>query len=903
MKKFFFLAAAALMTAASAHAEVEYTDVTKDMFHNWTAADATGEPTTEAVYPEYVLGTEVGPGGMVYGYSTVYYLSYADLSEYSELQVVAKGTPRLLFNRTVNEGPCVEFSAPDHNWAIADNGDGTSTYTINLAAMVENSGFAHLHSIKATWGGPVTVISLKAGKEVAPALDPAIEPVLVCGNEDVALNSHSAVSVEGPAQALAVNFVDMPWVKYATYALDEYAYNEEEGEFTFNAQLGSGALSLSTVGYVAFDPALEFVAGRQYVLTVKAWDVTELFDENWNMAQPLKVEEFHFNGAGEATYTLGQPVLGLDRNALPEDMINLGIKVTFPEAVLPADVNPMDLQVTVSASLYGIMPDGAEGGIMPLAGEDEVDPGMGVTGPICLAEAVLHYAQVEGGVITAYLFPGCEDLAVGNQYALVLESVMVMNGEEVICEMPEDAYWDFQFTVTEVLPTPTLGEPAFGIDDNIFYEDMIALGVPVRFPDMVLPEGIAAEDCDITVSASLYGVPVANEPMPISGEDDLDGGFAPISGPVCLAEAQLHTANVVGGVVTAMLFPEMLEVGNYYAIIINAVTVIKDDEIILEMPEDAYWTTDRENPFEVVAVEPEDEIEISPAFIAGEEQVVLNDHSAASVECAEALMVRFMNAPTIKVATYAIDKITVDEEGQENAESIANGELSINTFGYVEFDPALVFVAGNQYKLTVKAWDVTETVDAELNVVEPLCCAEFVFNGAADAVVVGEPVWGVERGELAEDMVNIGLPVSFPEITLPFGVSVEENNFVLTAILAEEAEEEEDDIDAGFGVNAQNFYANAEGGELKFYLFPEQMEAGKTYTVTLCGLTVLDLDENVVASVELDSACTFTVAAATDDPTAISTIIVNGNAKMINVLGQKANKGIVIVNGVKALVK
>lgn len=167
MKKLYILAAAAMMAFAANANEMEYVDVTTDMFHNWTAADATGEQTEEATYPDYVLGTSVGPGGMVYGYSTVNYLSYANLSEYDVLEIVAgESFPRLLFNRTVNEGPVVEYSNEGNDWTITENEDGTKTYVIDLAAMVERDGFAHLHAIKATWGGPVTVYSLKAGKEV-----------------------------------------------------------------------------------------------------------------------------------------------------------------------------------------------------------------------------------------------------------------------------------------------------------------------------------------------------------------------------------------------------------------------------------------------------------------------------------------------------------------------------------------------------------------------------------------------------------------------------------------------------------------------------------------------------------------------------------------------------------------
>lgn len=120
---------------------------------------------------------------------------------------------------------------------------------------------------------------------------------------------------------------------------------------------------------------------------------------------------------------------------------------------------------------------------------------------------------------------------------------------------------------------------------------MINLGLPVSFPDMVLPFGVELEECEITVSASLYGVPEGNEPMPLD-LDDLDDNMG-VDGPVALAEAQIHYANVEGGVAKAYLFPEMMEAGNHYAVILNAVTVTDaEGNVVAELPADAYYDID-----------------------------------------------------------------------------------------------------------------------------------------------------------------------------------------------------------------------------------------------------------------------------------------------------------------------
>lgn len=757
--------------------------------------------------------------------------------------------------------------------------DGTEAFCITFdteeeQALVEN-GWMNL---------PKEFVEVAADE---PEPEFAMSAEFQCGEDAVALNSHSAVSVES-AEALVVNFENGPMIMNATYAIDKL---EEEDVIS----IASGALSVNTVGYVAFDQPLVFLSGNQYKLTVKAWDTPEMLDENLNVVEPYAVEEYVFNGAS-AMGIIGEAVWGIDRHELPEDMINLGIKVTFPELALPYGIAPEDCEITVSASLFGI-PEGNEP--MPINEDDDIDPGMGVDGPVVLADAVLHNAFVEGGVVTAYLFAENENLEVGNHYAVQLDAVTVISEGEIVAELPEDAYYATDFVVTAVEPEVYVGAPVFGIEGNVFPEDMINLGVPVCFPDLLLP----AEDCDVVVSASLYGIPAGNEPMPLSEDDDVDPGMG-VDGPVCLAEAELFHANTEG-VVTAYLFPEMLEVGNHYAIIVNAVTVWKGEEMIAEL-EEGYYASEE---FEVVGYEPEPELEFEVALINGEEEIALNSHSAVSVESADAIAVNFVNGPMVKYATYAIDKMVQEEfEGETYTayESVASGALSISSVGYAAFEAGSVdFVMGNQYMVVVKAWDVEEIFDENWNMAEPIKVDTLYFNGAADVVTVGEPVWGIERGEFESDMIALGVPVSFPELQLPFGVVAEESAIVVYATLAEEGAELEDD-DFGFGVNSQYFFGNVEGGVVTAYLFPEQLEVGKTYTIVLTGIQFYDLDlEEMLAGAEIESVVTFTVVESEGGEVSINGIAAENGKVMFNIFGQKVNNanGMVIVNGQKALVK
>ncbi len=717
-------------------------------------------------------------------------------------------------------------------------------------------------------------------------------PTLFNNGEGVELNTHAAVSVEA-ANELAVSFNNGAAIKTGTYAIDELVA-DEEGETTA-LSLASGALDINGFAVATLDPALTFLSGKQYALTIKVWDVEEIVDENLNVVEPLATETFTFNGAS-ALGVIGEPVWGIDRHELPEDMINLGIKVSFPELALPFGVAAEDCEITVSASLFGI-PEGNEP--MPLSEDEDIDPGMGVDGPVVLAEAVLHTAFVEGGVVTAFLFAENENLEVGNHYAVQLDAVTVISEGEIVAELPEDAYYATDFVVTAVEPEVYVGAPVFGLEGNVFPEDMINLGVPVSFPDLLLP----AEDCDVVVSASLYGIPAGNEPMPLSDDEDVDPGMG-VDGPVCLAEAELFHANTEG-VVTAYLFPEMLEVGNHYAIIINAVTVWKGEEMIAEL-EEGYYASEE---FEVVGYEPEPELEFEVCLLNGEEEIALNSHSAVSVESADAIAVNFVNGPMVKYATYAIDKMIQEEfEGEAYTayESVASGALSISTIGYAAFEAGSIdFVMGNQYMVVVKAWDVEEIFDENWNMAEPIKVDTLYINGAADVVTVGEPVWGIERGEFESDMIALGVPVCFPELQLPFGVVAEESAIIVYATLAEEGAEPEED-DFGFGVNSQYFFANVEGGVVTAYLFPEQLEVGKTYTIVLTGIQFYDLDlEEMLAGAEIEALVTFTVVQSEVDPVSLNGVKFENVKVMYNINGQKVNdaNGMVIINGQKALVK
>ena len=111
------------------------------------------------------------PTGQPYGDPGVN--NYIDLSGYKTLVVtVSDGAPRFLLNRDEPEGqnPDHLINIPNDEGQTAayqtsvDNGDGTTTYTIDLAKIVADKGYAHLHAIKGANWADVTVVSMKLTK-------------------------------------------------------------------------------------------------------------------------------------------------------------------------------------------------------------------------------------------------------------------------------------------------------------------------------------------------------------------------------------------------------------------------------------------------------------------------------------------------------------------------------------------------------------------------------------------------------------------------------------------------------------------------------------------------------------------------------------------------------------------
>lgn len=129
-------------------------------FYSWSAADASGKKNKTANCA-FELGKSTG---MPFGDGNVNYLNYADLSNLDKLVVTAtEGEPRFLFNRLEDEGYVnVELPRDKAEYeTVIDNGNGTKTYIIDVAKIVYDYGFAHLHAIKGADWKNTTVTSIK----------------------------------------------------------------------------------------------------------------------------------------------------------------------------------------------------------------------------------------------------------------------------------------------------------------------------------------------------------------------------------------------------------------------------------------------------------------------------------------------------------------------------------------------------------------------------------------------------------------------------------------------------------------------------------------------------------------------------------------------------------------------
>lgn len=149
-----------LCVGSSAWGQLTITAISDaSLVHSWSGPGAGATDNGAASGAVCNLNSSVE---CVYGDGNVYYLNYADLSNYKVLELVVNdGSPRLLFNRVENQGALTEINPSTENFTKYVTRHG-KMWKVDLEKIRYNEGgYVHLNAIKAAYGQTINIESLK----------------------------------------------------------------------------------------------------------------------------------------------------------------------------------------------------------------------------------------------------------------------------------------------------------------------------------------------------------------------------------------------------------------------------------------------------------------------------------------------------------------------------------------------------------------------------------------------------------------------------------------------------------------------------------------------------------------------------------------------------------------------
>lgn len=205
--------------------EDEGVELNKDMFHVWDGLTKDAMPTDEHVYMEWNVGAEnpSAPGSVILGTSTVAEKIYADLSDYHYMVVYGEGSindkgevakPRFMFNRTVAEGQQANGGMIEINNKAFDANTGAIVIDLKKDLVRTVPGeepaaddFAHLVTIKASWGGTILISSIMLYNTLPEELGgetTGIQNVNVANDAVVATFNAAGAKVAANAKGLVI---------------------------------------------------------------------------------------------------------------------------------------------------------------------------------------------------------------------------------------------------------------------------------------------------------------------------------------------------------------------------------------------------------------------------------------------------------------------------------------------------------------------------------------------------------------------------------------------------------------------------------------------------------------------------------------------------------------------------
>ena len=229
IKSMAMVAVALFAGFGSASAQEESADegveLTKDMFHIWDGFTKDAQPTDEKVYMDWTVGAENpnAPGSVIVGTSTVAPNIYADLSDYHYMVVYGEGSindkgevakPRFMFNRTAENGQqadggmiAIENKAFDENTgAIVLDLKKDLVRTVPGEEPAADD-FAHLVTIKASWGGTCLISTIMLYNTLPEELGgetTGIQNVNVANDAVVATFNAAGAKVAANAKGLVI---------------------------------------------------------------------------------------------------------------------------------------------------------------------------------------------------------------------------------------------------------------------------------------------------------------------------------------------------------------------------------------------------------------------------------------------------------------------------------------------------------------------------------------------------------------------------------------------------------------------------------------------------------------------------------------------------------------------------
>lgn len=229
IKSMAMVAVALFAGFGSASAQEESADdgveLTKDMFHIWDGLTKDAQPTDEHVFMDWNVGAEnpSAPGSVILGTSTVAENIYADLSDYHYMVVYGEcGTnekgevakPRFMFNRTIKGGQqanggmiAIENRAFDENTGaiVLDLKKDLVRTVPDEKPTVDD--FAHLVTIKASWGGTCLISTIMLYNTLPEELGgetTGIQNVNVANDAVVATFNAAGAKVAANAKGLVI---------------------------------------------------------------------------------------------------------------------------------------------------------------------------------------------------------------------------------------------------------------------------------------------------------------------------------------------------------------------------------------------------------------------------------------------------------------------------------------------------------------------------------------------------------------------------------------------------------------------------------------------------------------------------------------------------------------------------